>query len=552
MISRIFAVVIFFLLSFLCNANHLGEKALRIFEEVNRLEERERLFLTEEFAQCDDSHLLDWYIYFCGEKDYRELPRLRAFYIEKVDCIESEMRGIFGSLDVQNFTTQQQKEFAESLNVMLHKYFFKKYKADADTFGEVVNHGYYNCVSSSVLYMLLLYHFGMKATPIQTKEHVFIVVHFPDATDIDVETTNAYGFDPGKKKEVLDELGKITGFSYVKQKNYKNRFNISLKTLLLLVLHNKSAYYTKVGKHEAALRLACFLRQVRNDERGESEFHICYYNLLATLSSTYDFETQLQLLYHYLENINAENVRIRKMRFHSLTQMILKADSESDFEKVQVFFDKEEKHCRVDEKNAFHDIENAFYVSKVQFYYKNNRIEDTFKAINDIADNKNKAILLRNTFAIINQNAIKTKDFDKAHDLLMMGKKMFSASKDFDKAMKTFWNNYLVSFTQKGIFAQALELLENESGELREEDKHELMKVIYNSYAYEEYKKEKSLNAARICAEAYKVLGKEKVIMENMKIYYLNAYKVAQMSKDSNRMLEIKNEASVYFPNFPE
>jgi hypothetical protein len=78
------------------------------------------------------------------------------------------------------------------------------------------------------------------------------------------------------------------------------------------------------------------------------------------------------------------------------------------------------------------------------------------------------------------------------------------------------------------------------------------MKVIYNSYAYEEYKKEKSLNAARICAEAYKVLGKEKVIMENMKIYYLNAYKVAQMSKDSNRMLEIKNEASVYFPNFPE
>ncbi len=550
--SRIFAVVVFFLLSFLCNGNYLGEKALRIFEEINRLEERESLFLTEDFVQCDDSHLLDWYIYFCGEKDYRDLPRLKAFYSEKVDSIEDEMRKMFGSLDVQSFTTQQQKEFAESLNVLLHKYFFKKYKADADTFGDVVNYGYYNCVSSSVLYMLLLYHFGMKATPIQTKEHVFIVVHFSDETDIDVETTNAYGFDPGKKKEVLDELGKITGFSYVKQKNYKNRFNISLKALLLLVLHNKSAYYTKIGKHEAALRLAFFLRQARNDERGESEFHICYYNLLATLSSTYDFETQLQLLYHYLENIRAENTRIRKMRFHSLTQMILKADSESDFEKIQVFFSKEKNLCRIDEEDAFHDIENAFYVSKVQFYYKNNRIEETFKAINDIADNKNKAILLRNTFAIINQNAIRTKDFDKAYQQLMLGKKMFSISNDFDKAMKTFWNNYLVSFTQKGMFAQALKLLESESGELKKEDKYELMKVIYNSYAYEEYKNGKSLNAARICVEACKVLGNEKIIMENMKIYYLNAYKDTQISKDSKGMLEIKDEASVYFPNFPE
>lgn len=94
--------------------------------------------------------------------------------------------------------------------------------------------------------MLLLSHFGIKATPVQTTEHVFIVVHFPDGSNVDVETTNAYGYDPGKKKEVLDELGKITGFSYVKQKNYKNRINISLKSLLLLPVHNRSAYYTKL------------------------------------------------------------------------------------------------------------------------------------------------------------------------------------------------------------------------------------------------------------------------------------------------------------------
>ena len=42
------------------------------------------------------------------------------------------------------------------------------------------------------------------------------------------------------------------------------------------------------------------------------------------------------------------------------------------------------------------------------------------------------------------------------------------------------------------------------------------------------------------------------MIMENMKIYYLNAYKQAMKVGDSNLELKIKNKACVYFPNFPE
>ena len=178
---------------------------------------------------------------------------MRDFYIEKRTCLEDELRQTFGSVDVHSFSAEQQKKFAELLNVQLHKFFFKKYKADSDNFSEIVDYGRYNCVSSSILYMLLLSYFGLKATAVQTTEHVFVVVYFPDGTTVDVETTNAYGYDPGKKKEVLDELGKITGFSYVKQKDYKNRFNISLKSLLLLPVHNRSAYFTKIGNHQAAL-----------------------------------------------------------------------------------------------------------------------------------------------------------------------------------------------------------------------------------------------------------------------------------------------------------
>lgn len=547
---RLFWVVLYLLFSFVCNA--FTEKAQQIFEEVQQLTEQEKLFLTETFSESDDSYLLDWYIYFCGEKDFRDKARLRAFYIEKRACIEDELRKIFGSLDVRLFSADEQKKFAESLNMLLHKFFFKKYKADADAFSEAVNSGYYNCVSSSILYMLLLYHFGMEAVPVQTTEHVFISVCFSDGAKIDVETTNAYGFDPGKKKEVLDELGKVTGFSYVKQKIYKNRFNISLKSLLVLPVHNRSAYYTKVGKHKEALRLAWFLKHCRNDERGDSEFHVCYYNLLADLSSKRDFNTELQLLYYYLENIDAENARIRKMRFQALAEMLLACKSQQDFDYMQVLLDKERNFCSADEKNDFNSLENALYVSKAQFYYRNNNIEEAYKVISETADKKNKAILQCNTFAVINQNALNTKDFDTAHKLLLRGRIFFPDSQDFQKAIMTFWNNYLVYFSQKGDFTGAIALLKQESGELREKDKRQLMLTLYNSYAYSEYKKENYLAAAEICVEANKILGKEKVVSENMKVYYLNALKQADKDGNSELKSKIINDASVYFPNFPE
>lgn len=549
---RLFSIVVFLFSSFICNALSLTGKALRIFEEVYQLTEQEKLFLTETFSQSDDSYLLDWYIYFCGEKDFRDRVRLRAFYIEKRACIEDELRKDFGSLDVRLFTVDKQKDFAESLNVLLHKFFFKKYKTDADTFSVAVNSGYYNCVSSSILYMLLLQHFGIEAIPVQTTEHVFISVRFPDGSKVDVETTNAYGFDPGKKKEVLDELGKVTGFSYVKQKIYKNRFDISLKSLLVLPVHNRSAYYTKVGKHKEALRLAWFLKCCRNDERGDEEFHVCYYNLLADLSSKRDFDTELQLLYYYLENCNAGNVRIRKMRFQALSEMLRSCNSQQGFEQMQSLLDKERRFCNSDEKNDFIAIENAFYVSRAQFYYKNNHIEEAYKVISETKDKRNKTVLLRNIFAVINQNALNTKDFDTAHTFLLQGRTLFSDSQDFQKAIMTFWNNYLVYFSQKGDFVKALSLLKQENGELEEKDKRQLLLVLYNSYAYSEYKKENYLAAAEICVEAYNVLGKEKVIVENMRVYYLNALKYAEKAGSFELKSKIIHDASVYFPNFPE
>ena len=128
MIFRVFFVALFFIISFICNAVSLTGEALQIFENVYHMNEREESFLTETLSDCDDTYLLDWYIYFCGEKDYRELPRLRDFYIEKRACLEDELRKTFGSVDVSAFPIEQQKKFAELLNVQLHNFFSKSIK----------------------------------------------------------------------------------------------------------------------------------------------------------------------------------------------------------------------------------------------------------------------------------------------------------------------------------------------------------------------------------------------------------------------------------------
>jgi len=73
-----------------------------------------------------------------------------------------------------------------------------------------------------------------------TKDHAFITIPF-DETDIDVETTNAYGFDPGNRVEFHDQFGKLTGFAYVPAKNYRDRQTISQVELISLILRNQIA-----------------------------------------------------------------------------------------------------------------------------------------------------------------------------------------------------------------------------------------------------------------------------------------------------------------------
>jgi hypothetical protein len=88
-----------------------------------------------------------------------------------------------------------------------------------------------------------------------TKDHAFAMVK-TGTEQVDVETTNPYGFDPGNRKEFHDAFGKTTGFAYVPAKNYRDRAVISGAELVSLILSNRIGVLERGNRFAEAVPLA--------------------------------------------------------------------------------------------------------------------------------------------------------------------------------------------------------------------------------------------------------------------------------------------------------
>jgi len=145
------------------------------------------------------------------------------------------------------------KDRAEYVLGFMYKNILKSYSLYQTKIDVMLSTGGYNCVSSAVLYMILCLSVGINTEGVITKDHSFITIPAgggaPEgAAGIDVETTNAYGFDPGNRKEFHDRFGKVTGFSYVPAKNYRDRQTISPVELVSLIMVNIIAGYERQNR----------------------------------------------------------------------------------------------------------------------------------------------------------------------------------------------------------------------------------------------------------------------------------------------------------------
>jgi tetratricopeptide (TPR) repeat protein len=127
----------------------------------------------------------------------------------------------------------------EAILLFLHNNLLKKYVEMETRLDALFNRGIFNCVSSGIIYYALAIRNDLDVKAIRTKDHAFCAIMVDDKI-IDVETTTRYGFDPGNKKEFVDSFGK-TGFAYTPPSNYRDRYEISAKEILALILQNRIA-----------------------------------------------------------------------------------------------------------------------------------------------------------------------------------------------------------------------------------------------------------------------------------------------------------------------
>jgi tetratricopeptide (TPR) repeat protein len=147
------------------------------------------------------------------------------------------------------------RERAEFILTYMHRNILRRYSIYQTRVNTIFADGSFNCVSSSVLYIILCESAGIRTSGVVTKDHAFVMVHI-DGQDIDVETTNRFGFDPGNRREFHDQFGRLTGFSYVPAQNYRDRQTISKIELVSLILNNRIAEHERRSNFAASVPIA--------------------------------------------------------------------------------------------------------------------------------------------------------------------------------------------------------------------------------------------------------------------------------------------------------
>ena len=147
------------------------------------------------------------------------------------------------------------REKAEFILDFLHRNVFRSYSKMQTRVDAIFVNGRFNCVSSSVLYMILCKAFGIEVSGVITEDHAFVMVHI-DGENIDVETTTAFGFNPGSRREFHDEFGRLTGFTYVPAQNHHDRQTISPIELVSLIMSNRIVELENARRFAEAVPLA--------------------------------------------------------------------------------------------------------------------------------------------------------------------------------------------------------------------------------------------------------------------------------------------------------
>ncbi|HAP43196.1 MAG: hypothetical protein A2087_12090 [Spirochaetes bacterium GWD1_61_31] len=153
----------------------------------------------------------------------------------------------------------------EAVMQLLHDKALKAYHEPTTTLSAALLEGRYNCVSASVLFLLLSRAAGLDSFGVITTDHSFCTVRLAPDRFVDAETTNRFGWDPGSHKEFADNQGGGVGYRYVPPGDYAERQTVPDRVLVGLIAQNRITLLERSQRWPEAFELMVDLHAWQSD-----------------------------------------------------------------------------------------------------------------------------------------------------------------------------------------------------------------------------------------------------------------------------------------------
>ncbi|HEU5289384.1 MAG TPA: hypothetical protein VFU05_02000 [Cyclobacteriaceae bacterium] len=218
-------------------------------------------------------------------------------------------------LEKKQQTIRREKDFVRFIFTKTHQEYLKSYKPYA-SFNELFNKGDYNCLTGTILYALVLNHFGIQYEVIETNYHIFLTVETKQGKILLEATDPLEGFvdtDRGIEKRIATYKQNTLIATNSKLNHYQFSFDlyktVSLEELQGLLYYNKAVDSFNHQQLEKSIRFLEKAHELYSSSRIH-EFSMIL--LLAVQQSEWSAEMKEKYL-HVIYSISEKNSLIASL-----------------------------------------------------------------------------------------------------------------------------------------------------------------------------------------------------------------------------------------------
>ncbi len=234
---------------------------------------------------------------------------------------------------------QGKRERGEAVLTWMHTHLLHQYQFEQTFMNVLIDRGTFNCVSSSILYIILARESGLDTEGIETHDHVFCRVKTGQSW-IDVETTSPYGFNPGEKKKFVNSF-KQTGFTYVPPGHYAYRKKAADKEMIALILQNRMALLQKQKRYASITGLAVDRWTLTGKKKHFEDMNNAFRNWAAVLNNRHEYLRALHFMVAVSKEYNLQKEN-RKLIYALAYNNLIALLDKKDYSGARNFLTKEE------------------------------------------------------------------------------------------------------------------------------------------------------------------------------------------------------------------